>query len=113
MGFVDAIVLTKVLQEAIRAGQDIGKFEMVSILIVKGSESVLSKYHYQQLVRNEVVLNVMDSLKCCYGFNYWPFSVLRNLGVLTLDNIGFIKKLIQQQAMGYGVNVDHIGVQQL
>jgi 2-octaprenylphenol hydroxylase len=24
MGFVDAIVLTKVLQEAIRAGQDIG-----------------------------------------------------------------------------------------
>jgi hypothetical protein len=64
-------------------------------------------------LRNEVALNVMEALKCCYGFNYWPFSVLRNIGVLTLDNIGFLKKFLQQQAMGNGVSVDHIGTQQL
>ena len=88
LGFVDVVVLTKYIQEAIETGQDIGSLTM------------LKKYEKEQFPRNEVALNMLEFLKQSYDFNVGPVPLIRKFGVSMINEIPFLKNFAISQATG-------------
>eukprot|EP01080_Neovahlkampfia_damariscottae_P008787 gene8787-735_t len=88
LGFVDVVVLTKVIKEAIESGQDIGSLTM------------LKKYEKEQFPRNEVALNMLEFLKQSYDFNFGPIPLIRKVGVSMINEVPFLKNFAISQATG-------------
>jgi ubiquinone biosynthesis UbiH/UbiF/VisC/COQ6 family hydroxylase len=88
LGFVDVVVLTKIIQESVETGQDIGSLTM------------LKKYEKEQFFRNESALNMLEFLKSSYQMNFGPIPALRNLGVSMVNQIPMLKNFAISQATG-------------
>ena len=65
------------------------------------SNHVLNKYELARRGHNQLILNLMDFFKNIYGSDSRGLSLLRNLGMNIIDNVGVIKKAICRQAAGF------------
>ncbi|KAL0476946.1 ubiquinone biosynthesis monooxygenase [Acrasis kona] len=100
LGIVDAVQMTKCLQECIRSGADLG-------------DVIMLRKHYQsvQFKRNELMMDQLEFIKRSFdvGPNVPLFPKVRALGMSILDKTDFIKDKVLKFASGSDVKLDHIG----
>ena len=88
LGLRDVAALAQVVVDAHRRGEDYGQL------------SVLNEYRQWRRQDTTRTLLMTDGLVRSFSTDFVPATVIRNLGLLALDAIPFMKRLLTRQAMG-------------
>ncbi|MDH5359917.1 MAG: 2-octaprenyl-6-methoxyphenyl hydroxylase [Gammaproteobacteria bacterium] len=88
LGLRDVSALAQVVVDAHRRGEDIGQM------------SALGEYRQWRRKDTARTLLMTDGLVRSFSTDFTPAAVVRNLGLLALDAIPFMKRLLTRQAMG-------------
>lgn len=88
LGLRDVSALAQVVVDAHRRGEDIGQM------------SALGEYRHWRRKDTARTLLMTDGLVRSFSTDFTPAAVVRNLGLLALDAIPFMKRLLTRQAMG-------------
>jgi 2-octaprenylphenol hydroxylase len=88
LGLMDAATLAEVLQDAHRAGLDLGELR------------VLRRYERWRKGENTAMMLVMDVFKEVFGTGLAPVRLLRNLGLSATDAAIPLKRWIMRRAAG-------------
>ncbi|MCA1853683.1 MAG: FAD-dependent monooxygenase, partial [Beggiatoa sp.] len=88
LGLMDAATLAEVLQDAHRAGSDLGELR------------VLRRYERWRKGENTAMMLVMDVFKELFGTGLAPVRFLRNLGLSATDAAIPLKRWIMRRAAG-------------
>ncbi len=88
LGVLDAAALAEVLLRARNTGRDIA------------SLSTLRKYERWRRADNSIMMASMSGFKKLFGNSQPGFSLIRNVGLNVVDQLGFAKQKIMRQALG-------------
>ena len=88
LGLLDAAALAEVINDANRAGKDIGK------------QHVLRRYERWRKGDNLLIMGIMDGFKRLFGTGNAPLRWLRNSGLSLTDATTPVKNMIMLRAMG-------------
>jgi len=88
LGFADAASLAEVIGDALLAGKDIGRHD------------VLRRYERWRKTDNLVMLNAMTGFKTLFGASHPLVTSLRNLGLNITNQLSPVKNVIIRHAMG-------------
>ena len=88
LGLMDAATLAEVLQDAHRAGSDLGELR------------VLRRYERWRKGENTAMMLIMDVFKEVFGTGLAPVRLLRNLGLSATDAAVPLKRFIMRRAAG-------------
>ncbi len=88
LGIMDAATLAEVLQDAHRAGSDLGDLR------------VLRRYERWRKGENLAMMLVMDAFKEVFGTGLAPVRLLRNLSLSAVDAAVPLKRFIMRRAVG-------------
>ncbi|MEO0768207.1 MAG: FAD-dependent hydroxylase [Cyanobacteria bacterium J06649_4] len=89
MGIRDATALAEVLQRAALRGEALG------------SLSVLKRYERWRRTENWFTLSLTDFLNRSFSNRFWPLVIARRAGILILDSVTPLKRLILQLMTGF------------
>merc|ERR1711991_189396 len=78
--------LTRRLEAAVNGGEDIG------------SHMVLQDYQRERLIDNSFTLFGVDAIQKIFSVQYSPWVMARGAGMIAVDNLPFVKKLLVQKA---------------
>lgn len=90
LGLRDASVLAERIMARHRLGEDIG------------DRQFLAQYHLARKKDLDQVVRFTDGLVRIFSNDLPPLVVLRNLALVTLDRLPFVKRTLARRAMGYG-----------
>lgn len=90
LGLRDVAVLAEVIADATRAGSDIG------------SDEVLRRYQDWRRQDQRRVLTFTDGLVRIFSSDFTPLVIARNAGMIAMDMVPPLKRLMMRQAMGIG-----------
>ncbi|MBK1633646.1 2-octaprenyl-3-methyl-6-methoxy-1,4-benzoquinol hydroxylase [Thiohalocapsa halophila] len=90
LGFLDIAALSDALEHARSHKRDIGGL------------ATLRRYERARRGDNLLMLTAMDAFKRAFGNRIPPLVAARNLGLLTADQLGPLKKAFMRQALGLG-----------
>ncbi len=88
LGIMDAAALAEVLQDARRAGSDLGELR------------VLRRYERWRKGENMAMMLIMDAFKEVFGTELAPLRLLRNLGLSATDAVLPLKRRIMRRGAG-------------
>jgi 2-octaprenyl-6-methoxyphenol hydroxylase len=88
LGMRDVAVFAQMLVDAVSAGQDIGEF------------NVLNDYADWRSRDHRLVTTLTDSLVRVFSTGFAPLVSARNLGLIALDRLPFIKDVFVRQGIG-------------
>lgn len=97
LGLRDAAQLAEMLTVRQRFGEDIGDAELLSDYAAARRKDL-----------NNVVL-FTDSLVRLFSTSFAPLALVRNLGLVALDNLPGAKRLLARHAMGLGGRIPLVG----
>ncbi|MBD3610467.1 MAG: 2-octaprenyl-6-methoxyphenyl hydroxylase [Gammaproteobacteria bacterium] len=88
LGLRDVAALAQVVVDGHRRGEDIGQMMVLQ--------------EYRQWRRNDTARTLLftDGLVRSFSTDFKPMALVRNLGLLALDTLPFLKKTLTRQAMG-------------
>ena len=89
MGIRDATALAEVVVNAVRSGEDFG------------SLAVLKRYERWRRTENWFTLSLTDFLNRSFSNRFWPLLVSRRIGILVLDSVRPLKRLILRLMTGF------------
>jgi len=89
MGIRDATALAEVLQQAAKRGEALG------------SLAVLKRYQRWRRTENWFTLSLTDFLNRAFSNRFWPLLVARRAGIVVLDAVVPLKRLILQFMTGF------------
>lgn len=89
LGLRDVAVLAQVIVDAWRDGRDIG-----SMTVLREYADWRRRDHVQTMASTDTLVRLFTS-------SFPPLQLARNLGLLALDMLPAVKKIITRQAMGY------------
>jgi ubiquinone biosynthesis UbiH/UbiF/VisC/COQ6 family hydroxylase len=84
----DVACLVERLESAVQNGEDIG------------SHMVLQDYQRERLIDNSFTLFGVDAIQKIFSVQYSPWVMARGAGMLAVDNLPFVKKMLIQRAAG-------------
>lgn len=88
LGLRDVICLSQVLKSACARGESIAQL------------AVLQRYYEARALDQQWMLNFTDNLVRIFNFNFLPWNVARNIGMLTLDMVPPAKSWFAKRSMG-------------
>ncbi len=88
LGLRDVAALAEVIHDAHRAGLDIG------------GDALLTGYAQWRRRDTRATIAFTDGLVRVFSNDFAPAVVMRGLGLLAVDNLPFVKRLLMRQAMG-------------
>eukprot|EP01126_Amoeba_proteus_P025001 TRINITY_DN2502_c0_g1_i26.p1 TRINITY_DN2502_c0_g1~~TRINITY_DN2502_c0_g1_i26.p1 ORF type:complete len:372 (-),score=53.09 TRINITY_DN2502_c0_g1_i26:186-1301(-) len=98
LGFADVITLTRIIQEAIESGSDIGDINF------------LQQYESIRRQENFFLMAGMDGIKRLFDFQFFPAVLLRSVGLQVVNSNLFMKRFFQNSAAGGNYDLNRIGI---
>ncbi|KAI9320649.1 hypothetical protein BX666DRAFT_1219001 [Dichotomocladium elegans] len=87
-GVLDVECLSNILQRGAADGQDIGNVHL------------LREYASVRYLRNLVMISACDKLHRLYTTDFGPITLIRSLGLSTINKLDFVKAEVMKYAMG-------------